>query len=97
MKLQGPQLKGTIIEKARGGVFRARIAGTDYAVCCRVAHKMHERDILLTKGDRVLIVMSPDLSRGRIHFSGFVNDDRRTQHDIAGQTFSKRSEGAFAE
>ena len=47
-------------------VFKVRLSGFEHIVCCRVAHKMHRRHILLTKGDSVMIEVPPDLSHGRI-------------------------------
>jgi hypothetical protein len=46
--------RGTVVEKARGGTFRVRLAGTDCAVCCRIAHEMDRSRIYLAKGDSVM-------------------------------------------
>jgi translation initiation factor IF-1 len=58
--------EGTVLEALPGLLFRVRLPDAEGPVLAHLAGKMKIHNIRVLAGDRVLIEMSPDGTRGRI-------------------------------
>ena len=61
-----PTKEGLVMEALPGLSFRVKISGIEEEILCYLAGKMKVNHIRVLPGDRVLVEMSPDGSRGRI-------------------------------
>lgn len=58
--------EGTVLEALAGLLFRVQVTGVEGPVLAHLAGKMKIHNIRVLAGDRVLVEMSPDGTRGRI-------------------------------
>ena len=58
--------EGTVLEALPGLLFRVHLPGAEDPVLAHLAGKMKIHNIRVLAGDRVLVEMSPDGTRGRI-------------------------------
>ncbi len=58
--------EGTVFEALPGLTFRVKFAGSEEPVLAHLAGKMKLHKIRVLPGDRVLVEMSPDGTRGRV-------------------------------
>ncbi len=58
--------EGVVLEALPGLLFRVKFAGADDAILAHLAGKMKLHHVRVLPGDRVLVEMSPDGTRGRI-------------------------------
>ncbi len=58
--------EGRVLEALPGLLFRVQFAGAEEPILAHLAGKMKIHNIRVLAGDRVLVEMSPDGTRGRI-------------------------------
>lgn len=58
--------EGIVLESLPGLMFRVRLAGSEGPVLAHLAGKMKIHKIRVLPGDKVLVEMSPDGTRGRV-------------------------------
>lgn len=63
--MEGPK-EGIVLEALPSLMFRVRFAGQESPVLTHLAGKMKMHNIRVLPGDRVLVELSPDGTRGRI-------------------------------
>ncbi len=61
-----PAKEGKVFEALPGLMFRVKLDGSDEMLLAHLAGKMKIHNIRVLPGDRVLVELSPDGTRGRI-------------------------------